>query len=105
SSAADLPPTLAGADAVLLDAKAPPAASRPGGNARAWNWSMLAGWVAPGPWVLAGGLGPENVADAVLASGARAVDVSSGVERAPGMKDAQLIRAFVAAAKAAGCPA
>lgn len=99
--AADLPVALQGSDALLLDAKAPSAAPRPGGNAQAFDWSMLTGWTAPGPWILAGGLTPANVAAAIRASGAPAVDVSSGVERAPGVKDAQLIRAFITAARAA----
>jgi len=101
ASAADLPARLEGVDGLLLDAKPAADALRPGGNAQAWNWPMLAGWAAPGPWILAGGLTPENVAAAVRASGAAAVDVSSGVERAPGEKDSELIRAFVAAARAA----
>ncbi len=100
AGAADLPDTMAGADALVLDARAPADAARPGGNARAFDWSPLAGWAAPGPWVLAGGLAPGNVAEAVRLTGARAVDVSSGVERAPGVKDPDLIRAFVAAARA-----
>ena len=98
--AGDLPVALQGSDALLLDAKAPAATSRPGGNAQAFDWSLLAGWTAPGPWILAGGLTPANVAAAVRASGAAAVDVSSGVERAPGVKDPDLIRAFIAAARA-----
>jgi len=101
ASAADLPMRMDGADAFLLDAKPPPTAARPGGNAQAFDWSALAGWVAPGPWVLAGGLTPENVAGAVRATGASAVDVSSGVERAPGVKDPALIRAFIHAARTA----
>jgi phosphoribosylanthranilate isomerase len=101
ASAADLPARMDGADALLLDAKSPAAADRPGGNARPFDWPMLVGWTAPGPWVLAGGLTPENVAGAVHATGASAVDVSSGVERAPGIKDTALIRAFIAAARAA----
>jgi phosphoribosylanthranilate isomerase len=68
----------------------------------ALDWSLLAGWPAPAPWLLAGGLTPENVAGAIRASGATAVDVSSGVESRPGVKDAALIRAFVAAARGAG---
>jgi phosphoribosylanthranilate isomerase len=60
------------------------------------------GWAAPLPWVLAGGLTPQTVAAAVAASGAAAVDVSSGVERARGVKDPALIAAFVRAAHAAG---
>ena len=100
-TAADLPTAQPGIDGLLLDAKAPPGATRPGGNALSFDWSMLQGWAAPLPWLLAGGLTPGNVAEAVRVSGAPAVDVSSGVERTRGVKDAGLIRAFVAAAKAA----
>lgn len=102
---ADLPDALAGADALVVEARAPEGASRPGGNARSFDWSLLHRWAAPGPWVLAGGLNPGNVADAIRVSGASAVDVSSGVERAPGEKDPALIRAFVTAARAAGARA
>ncbi len=98
ATAADLPNTAPGIDALLLDAKPPENATRPGGNARRFDWSVLAGWQAPAPWLLAGGLTPANVAAAILATAAEAVDVSSGVESAPGVKDAALIRAFVAAA-------
>ena len=97
--AADLPST-PDADAHLLDAKAPPGATRPGGNARSFDWSLLAGWHAPGPWLLAGGLTPRNVAAAVATTQAPAVDVSSGVERAPGVKDPVLIEAFLRAVRA-----
>lgn len=99
SGSGDLPELMEGADALVLEARAPADASRPGGNARAFDWSLLAGWTAPGFWLLAGGLDPGNVAEAVRATGATAVDVSSGVERAPGIKDPALIRAFVAAAR------
>lgn len=99
ASRAELPVDLDGADALLIEAKAPPSATRPGGNALALDWSMLADWNAPGPWLLAGGLTPGNVAEAIAASGAPAVDVSSGVETAPGVKDAGLIREFVRAAQ------
>ena len=95
----DLPHDMDGADALLLDAKAPSGATRPGGNAAVFDWSIPAEWQAPGPWVLAGGLTPGNVAQAVRQTGALCVDVSSGVESAPGRKDASLIRAFVAAAR------
>jgi phosphoribosylanthranilate isomerase len=104
SERADAPDALAGADALVLEARAPADAARPGGNARSFDWSLLAGWRAPGPWILAGGLDPANVAEAVRVSAAAAVDVSSGVERAPGVKDRALIRAFVAAARAAASP-
>ena len=96
---ADVPLSMAGADALLLDAKAPPGATRPGGNALPFDWSVLHGWNAPGPWLLAGGLTPCNVAAAIRQTGAPAVDVSSGVERAPGVKDPTLIAAFITAAR------
>ncbi|MDE2006110.1 MAG: phosphoribosylanthranilate isomerase [Rhodospirillales bacterium] len=99
AAAADLPASAPGAARLLIEAKPPPGATRPGGNAARFDWSILRGWDAPAPWVLAGGLDPGNVAAAIAASGARAVDVSSGVETAPGQKDPALIRAFVAAAR------
>jgi phosphoribosylanthranilate isomerase len=99
--AEDLPRDAGGADALLLEAKPPPEATRPGGNAARFDWSLLRGWTAPAPWILAGGLTPDNVAGAIRATGAAAVDVSSGVERARGVKDPALIRAFIANARAA----
>jgi phosphoribosylanthranilate isomerase len=101
SARADLPRDAAGADRLLIEAKPPANASRPGGNAVMVDWSLLSGWTAPCPWMLAGGLTPDNVAAAIRATAAPAVDVSSGVERAPGVKDPALIRAFVAAARTA----
>jgi phosphoribosylanthranilate isomerase len=101
AGAADLPADCGGADRLLMEAKAPPGATRPGGNALAFDWSLLRFWRAPCPWLLAGGLTPENVATAIRATGAPGVDVSSGVETAPGVKDAARIRAFIAAARAA----
>ena len=98
---ADLPTGNQGADCLLLEAKPPPAATRPGGNAVSFDWPLLRGWTAPCPWVLAGGLTPDNVAEAISETGATAVDVSSGVERSRGVKDAVLIRSFVAAARGA----
>ncbi len=98
ASAADLPVDADGADALLLDASPPRGATRPGGNARPFDWTLLRGWRPPAPWLLAGGLTPETVAAAIAATGASAVDVSSGVERRPGEKDPALIRAFIAAA-------
>jgi phosphoribosylanthranilate isomerase len=99
STAADLPHEMAGGNALLLDAKPPKDATRPGGNARPFDWAIMRGWTAPGPWLLAGGLTVQNVAEAVRVTRAPAVDVSSGVESAPGVKDPELIRAFVAAAR------
>ncbi|HTN11039.1 MAG TPA: phosphoribosylanthranilate isomerase [Acetobacteraceae bacterium] len=99
SEAADLPHDAAGIDALLIEAKPPPGATRPGGNAVAIDWTLLSGWAAPAPWLLAGGLTPDNVAAAVRATAAPAVDVSSGVECRRGSKDPALIRAFIAAAK------
>jgi phosphoribosylanthranilate isomerase len=86
------------ADMLLVDAKAPPGAVLPGGNGIAFDWRLIAGRRWPLPWLLAGGLTPANVAEAMRLTGARGVDVSSGVESAPGIKDASRIAAFVAAA-------
>jgi phosphoribosylanthranilate isomerase len=99
ASAADLPRAAAGADMLLMEAKAPPEATRPGGNATSFDWGLLRHWDAPAPWILAGGLTPDNVAAAIRETGAEAVDVSSGVERTKGTKDPDLIRAFLRAAK------
>ncbi len=99
ANAADLPVGTDGSDAMLLDALPPKDATRPGGNAAPFDWSVLAGWRPAFPWLLAGGLTPENVGEAIRMTGAPAVDVSSGVERAKGVKDPGLIRAFVAAAQ------
>ncbi len=86
------------ADMVLVDAKAPRGAPLPGGNGLAFDWRLIAGRRWPVPWLLAGGLTPENVAEAIRLTGARQVDVSSGVEAAPGVKDPALIAAFIRAA-------
>lgn len=89
------------ADQLLIDAKPPKGADLPGGNGLAFDWQLLAGrkyWSVP--WMLAGGLTPDNAAEAVLRTGTRQLDVSSGVESAPGVKDAAQIAAFVAAAQA-----
>ena len=85
------------ADQLLLDAKAPAGAALPGGNGAAFDWGLLGGFATKVPWMLAGGLMPFNVAEAVRVTGARQVDVSSGVESAPGVKDAGLVRAFAQA--------
>ena len=89
------------ADQILVDAKAPNGAAVPGGNGLAFDWALIARKYWPCPWMLAGGLTPKNVAEAIRLTGAQQVDVSSGVEIAPGVKDAALIRAFVAAATGA----
>jgi phosphoribosylanthranilate isomerase len=100
--AADLPVAAGAADRLLIEAKPPPDATRPGGNAVRFDWSLLRGWHAPVPWILAGGLTADNVAEAVRITGAWAVDVSSGVELTRGVKDPALIRAFIANARASG---
>ena len=94
------------ADQLLIDAKPPKGADLPGGNGLAFDWRLLVGRKWLKPWMLAGGLTPENVAEAVRLTGARQVDVSSGVESAPGVKDAAKIAAFVEAAQGlkAGVP-
>lgn len=96
---ADLPQDAEGADGLLVEPKAPADATRPGGNAISLDWSLLDGWRAPCDWMLAGGLTPANVAAAIKATGAPCVDVASGVERARGVKDPDLIAAFAAAAR------
>lgn len=83
------------ADRLLFDAKPPPGADRPGGNALVFDWRLLSGETWAKPWMLAGGLHPGNLAEAVRTSGAEAVDVSSGVEDAPGEKSLPLIREFL----------
>lgn len=87
------------ADQILVDAKARKGAALPGGNGLAFDWRLIAGRVWQRPWMLAGGLTPGNVAEAVRLTGAAQVDVSSGVESAPGVKEAARIAAFVAAAQ------
>ncbi len=102
SAAGDLTATKAYediADILMFDAKPPKDATRPGGNAVVFDWTLLRGFTSPKPWMLAGGLTPENVADAVRISSAKIVDVSSAVEDAPGIKNPDKIRAFIAAAK------
>jgi phosphoribosylanthranilate isomerase len=86
------------ADYILFDAKASPDAALPGGNGVPFNWRALAG-LKP-PFALSGGLTPDNVGEAISLTGASLVDVSSGVERARGEKDADLVRSFIRAAKA-----
>jgi phosphoribosylanthranilate isomerase len=94
------------ADQLLIDAKPPKGADLPGGNGLAFDWRLLVGRKWLKPWMLAGGLTPLNVAEAVRLTGARQVDVSSGVESAPGVKDPARIAAFVEAAQGlkAGVP-
>jgi phosphoribosylanthranilate isomerase len=95
STVDDLPADARDADALLIEAKPPAQATRPGGNAARFDWAILRGWTAPAPWLLAGGLTPDNVAAAIRQTRAGAVDVSSGVERLRGQKDPSLIKAFI----------
>ncbi|CAM8636472.1 TrpF Phosphoribosylanthranilate isomerase [Paracoccaceae bacterium] len=92
------------ADQILVDAKPPKNADLPGGNGLSFDWRLVAQrrWLRP--WMLAGGLRPDNVAEAIRLTNARQVDVSSGVEAAPGVKDAGRISAFVKAAQMDGPP-
>lgn len=87
------------ADLVLFDAKTPKG-SLPGGMGLSFDWSLVRDWNGPIAWGLAGGLSPANIADAVRLTGASLVDTSSGVESAPGVKEASLISAFCTAARA-----
>ncbi len=86
------------ADMLLVDAKPPRDAALPGGNGLAFDWRLLVGRRLLRPWLLAGGLTPENVGEAIRLTAAPGVDVSSGVESAPGVKDPCLIRDFITAA-------
>lgn len=90
------------ADRVLFDAKPPKGSELPGGNGVAFDWGLLAGLDPHRRFVLSGGLAPQNVAEAIRATRPAVVDVSSGVESAPGVKDPERIAAFVRAARAAG---
>ncbi len=88
------------ADRLLFDAKPPPDATRPGGNALAFDWRIIAGETWALPWMLAGGLDADNLAEAVASSGATMVDVSSGVEDRLGVKNVDTIRRFLTTAAA-----
>jgi phosphoribosylanthranilate isomerase len=104
ADAADLPRLdayAAVADQLLVDARPPREGALPGGNGLAFDWRLIAGRRWPVPWMLAGGLTPDNVAEAIRLTGARQVDVSSGVESAPGVKDPARVAAFCAAAQRA----
>ncbi|MGR3503599.1 phosphoribosylanthranilate isomerase [Pseudaestuariivita sp.] len=85
------------ADQILVDAKPPKGANLPGGNGVSFDWRLVAHRRWTHPWMLAGGLTPENAAEAVALTGAGQLDVSSGVEDAPGVKSAEKVRAFLAA--------
>lgn len=87
-------------DMLMFDAKPPKGAELPGGNGISFDWKMLKGFKTERPWILSGGLTPENVTEAIRLSGAKIVDVSSGVEREPGVKDPAKIEAFIKAARA-----
>lgn len=89
------------ADQILLDAKPPKGAELPGGNGLAFDWRLIEGREWSKPWMLAGGLTPDTVAQAIRLTGARQVDVSSGVESAPGVKDPARVAAFIQAAQSA----
>jgi phosphoribosylanthranilate isomerase len=89
------------ADIILFDAKPPKDATRTGGHGKVFDWSILRGLPKGLSWMLSGGLTPDNVGDAIRQTGAPLVDVSSGVESALGVKDAELIRRFLQAVKTA----
>ena len=88
------------ADQILLDAKPPRDATLPGGNGHTFDWGLIAGRLWTKPWMLAGGLTVDNVGTAIARTGVKQIDLSSGVESAPGVKDPALIAQFVAAAQA-----
>ena len=88
-------------DALLIDAKPPKGSALPGGNGVAFDWRLAWNFHPKKPWLLSGGLHAGNVATAILQSGTRGIDVSSGVESAPGVKDAEKIGTFIDAARKA----
>jgi phosphoribosylanthranilate isomerase len=98
-SVSDLPEDGGIAAALVIESKPPKGATRPGGNGIAIDWTLLRNWHPETSWLLAGGLTPENVAQAIRESGAPAVDVSSGVESSPSVKDPTLIASFVKSAR------
>lgn len=100
SSRAELPTTCT-VERILIEPKPPAQATRPGGNAQKLDWGLLSGWQPNFAWMLAGGLNPANVAHAIAQTGASAVDVSSGVESAPGIKSPQAIASFITQARGA----
>ena len=89
------------ADQLMIDAKAPKGSVLPGGNGVQFDWRLIAGRRWPVPWMLAGGLTPENVAEGIRLTGTSQVDVASGVESAPGIKDPATVRRFVEASRTA----
>ena len=96
---APLPGYAAVADRILFDARAPKEATRPGGLGAVFDWHVLENLDLKRPFMVSGGLNAANVAEAVRVTRAGGVDVSSGVERAPGVKDPEMIRAFIRAAR------
>jgi len=105
ATASDLPEIAkyeAVADQILVEAKPPKNAVLPGGNGQPFDWHLIAGRQWQKPWMLAGGLTMGNVAEAIRQTGATQVDLSSGVESAPGVKDRALIKAFIEAAGVVG---
>ena len=93
------------ADRLLFDARPPRDATRPGGHGQPFDWNLLENLNLPIPFILSGGLNPDNVAEALRIARAGGVDVVSGVESAPGVKDPEKIRAFIRAARSAKVPA
>lgn len=99
ASPADFPANEEEADGFVVEAKPPLGTTRPGGNGIVADWAVLADFRPKRPWLLAGGLNPENVSAALARTSAPGVDVSSGVETQPGQKSSDLIRRFVAAVR------
>jgi len=99
---AAIQPYVGVADSLIFDARAPRAATRPGGLGRRFDWGLLGQVDRTVPFMLSGGLDAENVGEALRITRAEGVDVSSGVERAPGQKDPHKIREFIRAARGAG---